>query len=106
MTLINFITERSERRSAQGKLTLPDLISSSLFPATQELPVAHQVSRSSQRQLLSNQLQGYKCWVLDIQHMGVETNSSFFFFFPGIKGTRVVHLNCTEGVWNEKSTQI
>lgn len=80
MTLINFITERSERHSAQGKLTLPDLISTGLFPATQELLMAHQVSRSSQRQLLSNQLQGYKCWVLDIQHMGIEINSSFFFF--------------------------
>lgn len=105
MTLINFIIEWSEHHSAQGKLTLPDLISSSLFPATQELPMAHQVSRSSQRQLLSNQLQGYKCWVLDIQHMEVEINF-FFFVFPGIKGTRVVHLNCTEGVWNKKSTQI
>lgn len=100
MTLINFITD-----GAQGKLTLPDLISSGLFPATQELLMAHQVSSSSQRQLLSNQLQGYKCWVLDMQHMRVEINF-FFFFFPGIKGTRVVHLNCTEGVWNEKSTQI
>lgn len=78
MTLINFIIEWSQHHSAQGKLTLPDLISSSLFPATQELPMAHQVSRSSQRQLLSNQLQGYKCWVLDIQHMEVEIN--FFFF--------------------------
>lgn len=105
MTLINFITEWSEHHSAQGKLTLPDLISSDLFPATQELPMAHQVSPSSQRQLLSNQLQGYKCWVLDIQHMGVEINS-FFFFFPGIMRTRLVHLNCTEGVWNQKSTQI
>lgn len=47
MTLINFITERSERHSAQGKLTLPDLISTGLFPATQELLMAHQVSCSS-----------------------------------------------------------
>jgi len=61
MTLINFITERSERRSALDRLVLPDLISSVLFPCNRGVPDRASGEPFLPKALLSNQLQGYKC---------------------------------------------
>lgn len=61
MTLINFITERSERHSARDKLMLPDLISSVLFPCNRGAPDSASGELFLPKMLLSNQLQGYKC---------------------------------------------
>lgn len=100
MPLINFITERSERHSARDKLMLPDLVSSVPFPCNTGAPDSASGELFLPKTLLSNQLQGYKCGVLNIQYMGVEINFFFFSFFPGIKETRMAQLNCTEMVWN------
>lgn len=61
MTLINFIMERSECRSAQDKFTLPDLISSLLFPGNRGAPDSASGEPFLPKTLLSDQLQGYKC---------------------------------------------
>lgn len=70
MTLINFITERSERRSAQGELTLPDLVSSAPFPCNRGEPDNASGEPFLPPALPSDRLQGYKCWVLNTWYTG------------------------------------
>lgn len=80
MTSINFITEWSKHHSARDKLTLPDLISSVLIPCHRRAPDSTSGEPFFPKTLLSNQLQGYKCWVLNIRYMGVGINFRFFSF--------------------------
>lgn len=72
MTLINFIMERSKGHSARDKFMLPDLISSILFPCKRGAPDNASGEPFLPKTLLSNQLQGYKCWVLNMWYIGIK----------------------------------